>query len=80
MAKSKQERKKGSEEEVKPKGKQDSKSKKDDKFVEEKVPVRLLEHYRTKIIPELKKGSSTQISSPTQILHWCHSPICIMHL
>ena len=45
MAKTKLDRKKGSEEEVKvkAKGKQESKKKKDEKYVEEKVPVRLLE-------------------------------------
>ncbi|HEY5123363.1 MAG TPA: 50S ribosomal protein L5 [Ignavibacteria bacterium] len=57
MAKTKLDRKKGSEE-VKPKGKQESKSKKGDKFVEEKVPVRLLEHYRSKVIPEMQKKFS----------------------
>jgi len=55
MAKTKEDRKKVGEEAVKAKGKQESKSKKGDKFIEEKVPVRLLEHYRTKIVPELKK-------------------------
>jgi len=57
MAKTKLDRKKGSEEEVKvkAKGKQEPKSKKDEKYVEEKVPIRLLEHYRTKVIPELQK-------------------------
>ena len=55
MAKSKQERKKGKEIKVsqgKPKSKKKGKEK---DFVEEKVPIRLLEFYRSKIVPELVK-------------------------
>lgn len=56
MAKSKQDRKKDKEvQEQDPKQKKQSKDKGKDKFIEEKVPVRLLEIYRTKIIPELIK-------------------------
>lgn len=56
MAKSKQDRKKDKEvQEQDPKLKKQSKDKGKDKFIEEKVPVRLLEIYRTKIIPELIK-------------------------
>ena len=55
MAKTKEDRKKDS----KPAGdaQKAKKSGKDSKeaFVEEKVPVRLLEHYKTKVIPELIK-------------------------
>ena len=58
MAKSKEQRKKGDEpvKEAKEK-KQDSKAKANDKgdFVEEKVPVRLYEKYKDKIVPELTK-------------------------
>jgi large subunit ribosomal protein L5 len=55
MAKTKEDRKKDS----KPagdsqKGKKGAKDSKE-KFVEEKVPVRLMEHYREKIVPELIK-------------------------
>ena len=55
MAKSKQERKKDIEikaSQEKPKNKKKGKEK---DFVEEKVPIRLLEFYRSKIIPELVK-------------------------
>lgn len=56
MAKSKQERKKGKEVEVKKKQeKTKSKKKGKEDFVEEKVPIRLLEFYRSKIVPELVK-------------------------
>jgi large subunit ribosomal protein L5 len=52
MAKTKEDRKKDS----KPTGdSQKSKKGAKEKFVEEKVPVRLLEHYREKIVPELIK-------------------------
>jgi large subunit ribosomal protein L5 len=55
MAKSKQDRKKDSTvADQKPKGGK-GKTAKDEHFVEEKVPVRLLELYRTKIVPELIK-------------------------
>jgi large subunit ribosomal protein L5 len=56
MAKTKEERKtvKGKAEDTKSKTKKDGKDK-SAKFVEEKVPIRLLEHYRTKIIPEMIK-------------------------
>jgi len=66
MAKSKQDRKKDSSAvEQKPKGGK-GKSAKDDSFVEEKVPVRLLEVYRTKIVPELIKkfGYNNVMQSP----------------
>ena len=55
MAKSKQERKKDIEikaSQEKPKNKKKGKEK---DFVEEKVPIRLLEFYRSKIVPELVK-------------------------
>lgn len=58
MAKSKEERKKGDEPVQAPKEKkQVSKAKTADKgdFVEEKVPVRLYEKYKEKIVPELTK-------------------------
>jgi large subunit ribosomal protein L5 len=55
MAKTKEDRKKDSkptgDSQKSKKGAKDSK----EKFVEEKVPVRLLEHYREKIVPELIK-------------------------
>ncbi len=54
MAKSKEERKKVKESAEQKTGKK-SKDVKDESFVEEKVPVRLLETYRTKIVPELMK-------------------------
>ena len=56
MAKSKEERKavKPKEEDSKSKGKKDAKDKAA-KFTEEKVPIRLLEHYRTKIVPDMIK-------------------------
>lgn len=58
MAKSKQDRKKDSEKtEHQAKGKK-GKDGKDESFKEEKVPVRLLEFYRTKIVPELIKKFS----------------------
>lgn len=55
MAKTKEDRKKDSK--VSADSKKSKKSGKDakEKFVEEKVPVRLLEFYRTKIVPELIK-------------------------
>ena len=57
MAKSKEERKKGQEESGKQKDDKQAKGKKADKgdFVEEKVPARLYERYKDKIIPELVK-------------------------
>ena len=58
MAKTKEDRKKGQEEASKKEGKESKDSKpKADKgdFVEEKVPARLYEKYREKIIPELSK-------------------------
>ena len=56
MAKSKEERKKGSDQEVgTKKAKKDDKGKSAEKFVEEKIPVRMLEFYRSKIVPELTK-------------------------
>ncbi|MCB0725656.1 MAG: 50S ribosomal protein L5 [Ignavibacteriae bacterium] len=57
MAKSKEERKKGQEEPGKQKDEKQAKGKKADKgdFVEEKVPARLYERYKDKIIPELVK-------------------------
>jgi len=56
MAKSKQERKKGSDQDVDTKKpKKDDKGKSAEKFVEEKIPVRMLEFYRSKIVPELTK-------------------------
>jgi large subunit ribosomal protein L5 len=58
MAKSKEDRKKGDEPVQAPKEKkQVSKAKTEDKgdFVEEKVPVRLYEKYKEKIVPELTK-------------------------
>jgi large subunit ribosomal protein L5 len=54
MAKTKEDRKKDSKATDSQKSKKSGKDSKD-KFVEEKVPVRLLEHYRTKIVPELIK-------------------------
>ncbi|MFA5404166.1 MAG: 50S ribosomal protein L5 [Ignavibacteria bacterium] len=55
MAKTKEDRKKDSKTTGdSQKGKKSGKDSKDN-FVEEKVPVRLLDHYRTKIIPELIK-------------------------
>ncbi|MCE1164914.1 MAG: 50S ribosomal protein L5 [Bacteroidetes bacterium] len=58
MAKSKQDRKKDSEKvEQQAKGKK-GKDAKDGSFKEEKVPVRLLETYKTKIVPELIKKFS----------------------
>jgi len=58
MAKSKQDRKKENEKvDQQAKGKK-GKDGKDEKFKEEKVPVRLLEFYRTKIVPELIKKFS----------------------
>lgn len=55
MAKTKEDRKKDSKATAEPqKGKKGAKDSKE-KFVEEKVPVRLLEHYREKIVPELIK-------------------------
>jgi len=58
MAKSKQERKKGKEVEVKKQEKTKGKKKRKEDFVEEKVPIRLLEFYRSKIVPELVKKFS----------------------
>ncbi len=59
MANTKQDRKKGTaEKEDKQKSKKQVKSTKDEKFVEEKVPARLIEFYKTKIIPELIKKFS----------------------
>ncbi len=54
MAKSKEERKKGQEHEAQG-DKKEKKSKGGDNFVEKKVPVRLHEHYREKVVPELMK-------------------------
>lgn len=53
MAKTKQERKK--EIEPSPKGGEKQAKKSGEHFVEEKVPVRLLAHYREKIVPEMGK-------------------------
>lgn len=55
MAKSKQDRKKDSDVAEKPAKGKKGKEDKDINFKEEKVPVRLLEFYRTKIVPELIK-------------------------
>ena len=54
MAKTKEDRKKDSKTPDSQKSKKSGKDSKE-KFVEEKVPVRLLEHYRTKTVPELIK-------------------------
>jgi large subunit ribosomal protein L5 len=67
MAKSKQERKKGKEVEAKKKQeKTKSKKKGKEDFVEEKVPIRLLEFYRSKIAPELVKkfGYGNKMQAP----------------
>jgi large subunit ribosomal protein L5 len=59
MANSKQDRKKGTaEKEDKQKSTKQVKGGKDEKFVEEKVPARLIEFYKTKIVPELIKKFS----------------------
>ncbi|MCX7832771.1 MAG: 50S ribosomal protein L5 [Ignavibacteria bacterium] len=56
MAKSKEERKKVKQQEEQTKAKKsDKKSSKEETFVEEKVPIRLLEIYRKSIVPELMK-------------------------
>ena len=55
MAKSKQERKKGNEIKVSQGRPKKKKKGKEEDFVEEKVPIRLLEFYRSKIVPELVK-------------------------
>jgi large subunit ribosomal protein L5 len=55
MAKSKQDRKKDSDVADKPSKGKKGKEEKDTNFKEEKVPVRLLGFYRTKIVPELIK-------------------------
>jgi large subunit ribosomal protein L5 len=58
MAKTKQDRKKEIvKDEGKAKDKKDSR-KKSEAFVEEKIPVRLIEFYRTKIVPDLMKKFS----------------------
>lgn len=64
MAKTKQDRKKEQDEQKNAKGKEISA--KDDNFVEEKVPVRLLETYNTKIVPELMKkfGYKNRMQAP----------------
>ncbi|MCX6166089.1 MAG: 50S ribosomal protein L5 [Ignavibacteriae bacterium] len=54
MAKTKEDRKKDSKTTDSQKSKKSGKDSKG-KFIEEKVPVRLLEHYRTKTVPELIK-------------------------
>ena len=53
MAKTKQDRKKEQDSAAKGAEKQDKKSA--EHFVEEKVPIRLLSHYREKVVPELQK-------------------------
>jgi large subunit ribosomal protein L5 len=55
MAKTKQDRKKDIAEDKKKTDKKGAKDSKGEKFTEEKVPVRLLEKYRTNIVPELSK-------------------------
>ena len=55
MAKSKEDRKKDSEVASKQAKGKKGKEAKDTNFKEEKVPVRLLEFYRTKIVPDLMK-------------------------
>lgn len=55
MAKSKEDRKKDSKPTADSKKSKKSGKESKEKFVEEKVPVRLLEFYRTKIVPELIK-------------------------
>ncbi|MBE2256382.1 MAG: 50S ribosomal protein L5 [Ignavibacteria bacterium] len=64
MAKTKQDRKKEQDEQKSAKGKETSA--KDDNFVEENVPVRLLETYNTKIVPELMKkfGYKNRMQAP----------------
>ncbi len=66
MAKSKQDRKKDSDVAEKPSKGKKGKEEKDTKFKEEKVPVRLLEFYRTKIVPELIKkfGYKNSMQAP----------------
>lgn len=63
MAKTKQDRKK---EQDAPKGGERQEKKSAEKFVEEKVPVRLLAHYREKVVPELMKkfGYSNVMQAP----------------
>lgn len=55
MAKTKEDRKKVSKVSADSQKSKKSEKESKEKFVEEKVPVRLLEHYRTKIVPELIK-------------------------
>lgn len=56
MAKSKEDRKKTKQQEEQTKSKKtDKKSSKEEVFIEEKVPIRLLEIYRKSIVPELMK-------------------------
>ncbi|HRE41482.1 MAG TPA: 50S ribosomal protein L5 [Ignavibacteria bacterium] len=64
MAKTKEDRKKEQDENKKAKGK-DAVAK-DENFKEEKVPVRLLETYNTKVIPELMKkfGYKNKMQAP----------------
>lgn len=66
MAKSKQDRKKDSDVAAVPAKGKKGKEDKDINFKEEKVPVRLLEFYRTKIVPELikKYGYKNPMQAP----------------
>ncbi|MFA5012657.1 MAG: 50S ribosomal protein L5 [Ignavibacteria bacterium] len=66
MAKSKEDRKKDSEVAAKQAKGKKGKDAKDTNFKEEKVPVRLLEFYRTKIVPELikKHGYKNVMQAP----------------
>jgi large subunit ribosomal protein L5 len=54
MAKTKEDRKKDSKVAVDSKKDKKGKGSKEE-FIEEKVPVRLLDHYKSKVVPELKK-------------------------